>query len=145
MAAPSYSAIPHRATGPIPFLPEAPIRTLIVDDSSMFLEVVHGVLEFEPLVDVIAKAADGSEAIELVGKLSPDLVVMDICMRPMSGLAAAAVISWLFPKTRVVLMSSEDDPEFRLACRRVGAAAFVPKAAFATEFAQALNRLCFET
>jgi DNA-binding NarL/FixJ family response regulator len=111
----------------------------------MFIEVVQEVLGFEPLVDIVGRASDGLEAIELVAKLRPELVVMDVCMRQVDGMAAASVISRLCPGTKIILMSSEDSPEFRLSCLRAGAAAFIPKSQFAIEFAEALNRICIDT
>lgn len=118
------------------------IKTLIVDDSPIFIEVVQGVLRLEPLIDVIARASNGPEAISLVAKLQPDLVVMDICMVPMDGLAAAARITRLFPKTTVILMSMEDSQELRKECRAAGAFAFLPKSSFANEFARTISELC---
>jgi DNA-binding NarL/FixJ family response regulator len=145
MAAHSYSSIgqsgPHHSS----LEEQLRIKTLIVDDSPMFLEVVQEVLEFEPLVDVVGRASDGLEAIELVARLQPELVVMDVCMTRVDGIAAASVISSLCPATKIILMSSEDSPEFRLSCLRAGAAAFIPKGRFVPEFAEALNRICIET
>ena len=58
------------------------IRTIVVDDSETFLQVACELLELDPLVDLIARADKGGEAIETVMKLKPDLVLMDasICL-----------------------------------------------------------------
>lgn len=144
MAAHSYSETQQTNQSPS-LLAALRIRTLIVDDSPTFLEVVQEVLEFEPLVDLVGRGSDGLEAIELVAKLQPELVVMDVCMARMDGIAAASVISRLSPATKVILMSSEDNPEFRLSCLRAGAAAFIPKNRFVRDFAEALNRICIDT
>jgi chemotaxis response regulator CheB len=95
MAAHSYPAVEQAGQYLSSLSEPLRIRTLIVDDSAMFIEVVQEVLGFEPLVDIVGRASDGLEAIELVAKLRPELVVMDVCMRQVDGMAAASVISRL--------------------------------------------------
>ena len=69
-----------------------PIRTLVVDDSPEILQVVCLLLEMEERVEVIGRATDGSEALDAVVSLRPDLVVMDVQMPRMDGPTAAALI-----------------------------------------------------
>ena len=92
------------------------LRTAVIDDSETFLEVVCALLECDDSLDVVARGHDGEEAINIVAKLRPDLVVMDIDMPRLDGLNAALVISTRFPSTQIVLMSAEDSRELRADC-----------------------------
>ena len=65
------------------------IRTVVVDDSETFLQVVCALLELDPLVDVVARADKGGEAIETVMKLKPDLILMDVHMPYLDGFTLA--------------------------------------------------------
>src|SRR5438045_893791 len=67
-------------------------------------------------VDIVARGRDGVEAIELVEKFRPDLLVMDIDTPHLDGLNAALIISTRFPSTEIILMSTEDSRELRADC-----------------------------
>ena len=82
---------------------ERRIRTVVVDDSETFLQVACGLLELDPLIDLIARAGKGGEAIETVMKLKPDLVLMDVHMPYLDGLTLAWFFAHRFPSARVVL------------------------------------------
>jgi DNA-binding NarL/FixJ family response regulator len=117
------------------------IRTVVVDDSETFLQVVCELLELDPLVDLIARADKGGEAIETVMKLKPDLVLMDVHMPYLDGLTLAWFFAQRFPAARVLLMSIDNTPELRQACRQSGALDFVHKEHFRQEFRAALERV----
>ncbi|HEY7402375.1 MAG TPA: response regulator [Candidatus Angelobacter sp.] len=121
------------------------IRTVVVDDSETFLEVVCELLELDPLVDVVARADRGGEAIETVMKLKPDMVLMDVHMPYLDGLTLAWFFGHRFPSARVVLMSTDNTPELRAACEDSGAMDFVHKENFRQEFCAALERLRCES
>lgn len=122
-------------TYPKRFNPEARrLRTVVIDDSDTFLEVICALIERDDTVDVVARGRDGIEAIEIVGKLLPELLLMDIDMPHLDGLNAAVVISRCYPETRIILMSSEETPELRADCRACGAVGFISKAHFRQEF-----------
>ena len=76
---------------------------------------------------------------EAVLKFKPDLVLMDVHMPYLDGLTVASFFAGRFPAIRVVLMSSEDTPELRLACKRSGAIAFIHKVNFRQEFSAVLR------
>jgi DNA-binding NarL/FixJ family response regulator len=120
---------------------EKRIRTVVVDDSETFLQVACELLELDPLVDLIARADKGGEAIETVMKLKPDLVLMDVHMPYLDGLTLAWFFAHRFPTARVVLMSTDDTPELRKACEQSGALDFVHKENFREEFRAALERV----
>ncbi len=120
------------------------IRTIVVDDSETFLQVVCELLELDPLVDVVARADKGGEAIETVMKLKPDLVLMDVHMPYLDGLTLAWFFGQRFPTARVVLMSTDNTPELRAACEDSGALDFVHKENFRQEFRAVLQRVGVE-
>ncbi len=115
------------------------IRTFVVDDSSLFLDTVEGLLDEQPFVDVVGTANDGAEALQGVCELRPDLVLMDVNMPGMDGLETASLVHTLFPATKIMMMSS--DPELEPACRKSGANAFARKDNLKEEFGFRLNEL----
>lgn len=84
----------------------APIRTLVVDDTPDILQVICALLSTDDRIEIIGRATDGSEALEAVGSLRPDLVLMDVQMPIMDGLTAATLIRLKFPEASIVLMSA---------------------------------------
>ncbi|MBV9435593.1 MAG: response regulator [Acidobacteria bacterium] len=83
---------------------------------------------------VIGRGCDGTEAIEIVQRLQPDLVGMDVDMPSIDGLTAALIITTHFPSVQVLLMSAEDSRELLADWMACGAAAFIHKARFRQEF-----------
>jgi DNA-binding NarL/FixJ family response regulator len=118
------------------------IRTVVVDDSPTFLEVACELLDLDPVIDVVARADKGGEAIETVLKLQPELVLMDVRMPYLDGLTLAWFFARRFPAARVVLMSAEESSELRQACCEAGAFDFVHKENFRQEFCAVLQRVC---
>lgn len=117
------------------------LRTVVVDDSETFLEVTCDLLDLEDVIDLVAAASDGVEAISTVARLKPALVLMDVSMPGLDGLAATALIAEMSPAPIVVLMSSEDTPQLRSDCLRAGAFDFVYKPNFRDELYAVLQRL----
>jgi DNA-binding NarL/FixJ family response regulator len=111
----------------------------VVDDSTSFGDLAAALLEREPCAEVVGVARSGAQALEMVVTNEPELVLMDVNMSPMSGLTASALICWLFPETRVVLMSTDDSPRLRADCTASGAEGFIHKAAFISDFFTAVG------
>jgi DNA-binding NarL/FixJ family response regulator len=82
------------------------IRTLLVDDNASHRELFSTLLGMEVDFDVVGEAADGQEAVDLAARLQPDLVVSDVQMPRLDGLAAVPRLLEVAPQARVVLMSS---------------------------------------
>ena len=118
------------------------IRTVVVDDSPTFLEVACELLELDPAIDLVARAGKGGEAIEIVMKLKPDMVLMDVNMPYLDGLTLAWFFAHRFPSARVVLMSTDESAELREACEEAGAFDFVHKENFRQEFGMVMQRFC---
>jgi DNA-binding NarL/FixJ family response regulator len=88
-------------------------KVLIADDHQDFRKVVHDFLDRLPNVSVVGEAIDGNDAVKQVEKFFPDFVLMDISMPLMSGLEATRIIKKRWPKTKVLIATSHDDPVYR--------------------------------
>jgi DNA-binding NarL/FixJ family response regulator len=84
-----------------------PLRTLVVDDSVMFMEGLCAYLMTEPMFQVVGTALDGSEALHMVDMLEPDLIFMDLHMPFMDGLQATEILRRRLPNMRIVMMTRE--------------------------------------
>lgn len=104
-----------------------PVRVLLVDDHQAFLECATQFLHTLPRIEVVGKATSGEEALELVTALRPDLVLMDIQMRGMTGLAATARIKRLSDAPKVVVLTMHTLSEFRLLAEKANADGFLQK------------------
>jgi len=82
-------------------------RVVVADDAAGIRALLRTLLSLEPDFDVVGLACDGAEAVELVAKLEPDLVVIDVSMPVMSGLEAIKSIREISPTTRVAVLSGE--------------------------------------
>ncbi|MGD0724033.1 MAG: response regulator transcription factor [Spirochaetia bacterium] len=104
------------------------ISLLLVDDHLLFCESLRTVLQTEmDDVEVIGIARDGQEALEIVEKEQPDIVLMDVRMPRLDGVQAARVIHERFPLTRVIMLTTFDDDEYVRHAMRYGAAGYLLK------------------
>lgn len=101
------------------------LRTVVVDDSAEFLRLLLTFIDEFDAVEVVGVARDGADAVDVVEKLHPDLVIMDVNMPAMNGFCAAATIRARSCSTQVILMSAEDQPASLLS--DCGAVAFLSK------------------
>ncbi len=83
------------------------IRVLVVDDSPTAMEVLAGILDEDPEIEVVGKAADGYQAVEMAVKLKPDLITMDVVMPGMDGLEATELIMDKYPVSVLMVTASE--------------------------------------
>jgi two-component system invasion response regulator UvrY len=123
-------------------VPLAPVRkrTLVVDDSETILHAICSLLEHHDVVEVAGRAESGTQALDVVLDLKPELVVMDADMPGMSGLKTALLLSQMAPATEIVLMSMDTGPRFRAACAGCGAKAVIYKPKFLRELSALLER-----
>jgi pilus assembly protein CpaE len=115
-------------------------RVIVVDDSPNYQEIVCTLIEMDDVVDIVGRASNGADAIQTVAHLRPDLLVMDVEMPLVDGLAAAQFLSRHFPITVIMLMSADNSQLRRAACLESGARAFIYKPNFREEFLRALER-----
>ncbi|MER0243019.1 response regulator transcription factor [Streptomyces sp. HSW2009] len=103
------------------------IRVLIADDQPLVRRGLALILTPDPAFDVIGEAADGAEAVALAKELRPDVVVMDIRMPVLDGVAATERLANELPECRVLALSTFDMDEYVVSALRAGAAGFLPK------------------
>jgi two-component system NarL family response regulator len=115
------------------------IRTLLVDDHTMFREALRMMLDKEPEVEVVGELGDGALVQETVARLKPDVVVMDISMPHVNGIEATRALVALFPKTRVVALSAFNYKKFVMEMMDAGATAYVIKSAAGEQLVSAIK------
>lgn len=115
------------------------IRTLLVDDHTMFREALRMMLDKEPEVEVVGELGDGALVQETVARLTPDVVVMDISMPHVNGIEATRALVALFPKTRVVALSAFNYKKFVMEMMDAGATAYVIKSAAGEQLVSAIK------
>ena len=103
------------------------MRVLLVDDNERFLEALIKYVKTFPFVTIVGKASSGEEAVRFCHKLSPDLVLMDIKMPGMNGFEATNRIKSLKNPPRVLLLSFNDNPEYRNESLNSGADGYLAK------------------
>ncbi len=114
---------------------------LIVDDDSMFRVLLKRVLTRDPNIDVVGEARDGEEAIQLVRKLRPDVVLMDIKMPGLNGLEAMRRSKAERPVTKVIVLTIHDEGPFHSAAVAGGADAFLPKKTLTTALPSTIQQV----
>lgn len=103
------------------------LRVLLVDDHPDFLDIASMFLGTDPGIEVIGQARSGTEAIRQVQRLQPQLVLMDVAMPDMNGLAATAHLKALPDPPRIIIVTSYDEEIYRIHARAVRADGFVCK------------------
>jgi DNA-binding NarL/FixJ family response regulator len=104
-----------------------PVRVLLADDHRLFLNALQVALANEEWLEVVGCAANGEEAVELVGSLSPDIVLMDVAMPVLDGIAATRRIRERFPTSSVVILTGTAEPDGDVIAREAGASGYVQK------------------
>lgn len=103
------------------------IRIIVVDDQEIVCQGLTTILNNDPLIQVVATANDGLEAIRLVEELLPDLVLMDLKMPELNGIQATQRIRQRFPQVRVLVLTTYDDDEWLFDAIRSGASGYLLK------------------
>ena len=103
------------------------IRILLVDDQALFREGLHTLLSVQPDLDVIGEAENGAVAVEMVAQHRPDVVLMDVRMPILDGVAATRQIQSNYPESRVIMLTTFDDDEYVFEGLRAGAVGYLLK------------------
>ena len=118
--------------------PGAPRRVVVADDSDSLRLLLRTMLELEPGFEVAGEAADGVEAIEIVLRVEPDLLLLDLAMPRADGLQVLEQLRGRLPGLRIVVYSGYTSPELERAARDLGAVDYVPKGRAPDELIRAL-------
>jgi DNA-binding NarL/FixJ family response regulator len=104
-----------------------PIRVLLVDDDALMRAGLEAILSSDGAIEVVGEAIDGRVAVERVRALRPDVVLMDVRMPGLDGIAATREIVEVAPDTRVVILTTFEDDEYIFGALTAGASGFLLK------------------
>lgn len=113
---------------------------LLVDDQELIRKGFAMILDVEDDIVVVGEARDGADAVRKVAQLAPDVVLMDVQMPDMDGIAATERIVAEHPATRVVILTTFDDDDYLFASLEAGASGFLLKNCPPDELVQAIGR-----
>lgn len=120
---------------------EVKIRLLLVDDQRIIRQGLRSLLEAKPDLEVVGEAENGQEAIALVETLQPDVILMDVRMPVMDGVAATRLISQQFPQTKVLVLTTFDDDDYVAQAMRLGARGYLLKDTHSDDLARAIRAI----
>ncbi len=102
-------------------------RVILVDDQPLYLDLAKTLLSRDPRVTVVGEATTVKTAVLMIKKLEPDLVMLDVHMPDMNGFEAARILLASNPGLRLILTSSQNEPEYHYLATTVGALGFITK------------------
>jgi DNA-binding NarL/FixJ family response regulator len=114
------------------------VRVLIADDEPLFGEALEVLLGVDDRIEVVGRALDGSEAVELARELDPDVVLMDLSMPGVDGFVATEQILARDRDAHVLVLSGSDDPADIAKAREAGAAGYITKDLIAERLVDAI-------
>ena len=103
------------------------IRIILADDHVILRQGTRQLLEHESDMDVVGEASDGAEAVELVSKLKPDVVIIDVAMPGMNGIEATKKIKEILPGTKILVLTGYDYDEYIFSLLEICAAGYLLK------------------
>ena len=112
-------------------------RVVLAEDNAVLRYTIKLIIENH--CELVGEAEDGAAAVELAGKLRPDLVVLDVSMPLMGGFAAARLIRERFPDVRIIVVSNYSNPVYIEETLRIGAHGYVVKGSALVQLPQAIQ------
>jgi DNA-binding NarL/FixJ family response regulator len=119
----------------------SPIKVLLAEDHTIVRKGIRALLDGVTDIEVVGEAEDGREAVEKVGQLQPDVVLMDNTMPILNGLEATHQIKKLFPKTRVLILTMHTDEEYIFQFLQAGASGYLIKKTAPKELVSAIKAI----
>jgi DNA-binding NarL/FixJ family response regulator len=116
-----------------------PLKLLIADDERLFRQSLRILLETAKDIKVVAEAADGQEAVIKCRETEPDIALLDVRMPKMDGIKAAKLIAALAPRTKILMLSIQDDDEKIASAIKAGAKGYILKDTDRTEFIEIIR------
>jgi DNA-binding NarL/FixJ family response regulator len=120
---------------------QGPVKVLIVDDEPLFVEMLEALLAADGRIEVVGKAANGRQAVELAVTLSPDVTLMDISMPQMDGIEAVRRIREQSPDACILMLTGSSIATDVDRSRQAGAAGFLTKDRIATQLVDSILEL----
>ena len=118
-----------------------PIRVALVDDHSLVRDGIKALLAVMAPLEVVGEAENGADAIEMVGRCQPDLLLVDISLRDMNGLELTRVLRSQYPTLKVLVLSMYDNYEYVSESVRAGASGYVLKNSPSREIIAAIEAI----
>jgi DNA-binding NarL/FixJ family response regulator len=115
------------------------IRVLLIDDHALVRAGIRALVSEVDGVEVVGEAGNAGEALPLIEKLQPDIVLLDLSMPGLSGFEVLADTAKRFPNIRVIVLTVHDSGHYAVEALRAGAAGFVPKSAASVELHEAIR------
>lgn len=115
------------------------IRVLLADDQVLFREALHMLLAAQPSIEIVGEAGDGEEALRMAAELQPDVVLMDVQMPVLDGVAATKRLLGQKSAPRVILLTTFDDDEYVFEGLRAGAIGYLLKDAPGKKLVEAIE------
>jgi DNA-binding NarL/FixJ family response regulator len=103
------------------------VRVLLVDDDDLMRAGLRSVLSSDETIDVVGEAGDGRDAVECVRRLGPDVVLMDVRMPNLDGIAATREVLAARPEAKVVILTTFEEDDYIFGALRAGASGFLLK------------------
>jgi two-component system, NarL family, response regulator DegU len=113
----------------------------IVDDHELTRQSLQNLLSDEPDIEIVGEAANGRQALSLCSRFRPDLILMDVRMPVMDGLAATKEVKQRFPEISVMMLTMHENPDYLLEALKAGAAGYILKDAPQEEIIEAVRRV----
>jgi NarL family two-component system response regulator LiaR len=120
--------------------PIQPIRVMIVDDHAMVRKGLVAFLKNEPALELVGEARDGREAIECCEQLQPDVILMDLIMPELGGVAATRTIHLRWPQVQVIALTSFQEKELVQDALQAGAIGYLLKNVSGEELSEAIRQ-----
>jgi DNA-binding NarL/FixJ family response regulator len=125
------------AAGPDPA--SAPVTVLVADDQRLVREGIASLLDIQEGIRVVGEAVNGEEAVEKALALRPDVILMDVRMPVLDGIAATAQVHRQLPGCQVIMLTTFDDEEYIVKSLRAGAVGYLLKDMPASQLAAAVR------
>ncbi|MDZ4328424.1 MAG: response regulator transcription factor [Pseudomonas sp.] len=119
----------------------SPIRVALVDDHSLVRDGIKALLSVMAPLEVVGEAENGADAIEMVGRCQPDLLLVDISLKDMNGLELTRLLRSQYPSLKVLVLSMYDNYEYVSESVRSGASGYVLKNAPSREIIAAIEAI----
>ncbi len=116
-----------------------PIRVALVDDQELVRTGFSLILSVEDDIEIVGEATNGREALDLIARTRPDVVLMDVQMPELDGIAAAREALTAHPETRVVILTTFERDDYLFAALEAGVAGFLLKSCTADELTAAVR------
>lgn len=115
------------------------IRIVLVDDQNLVRQGIQTLLDLEPDLEIVGVAGDGQEALDVVAQCRPDVVLMDIRMPKMDGVAATRLLHERYPEIGVIILTTFDDDEYVFEGLKAGARGYMLKDVNSDDIAAAVR------